>query len=73
MTREGTDVVDTRRTTVLGVALLEVAQALHELLDGDVLVVGDQVALGSLPRVVDERVCVCREARDACDDVSARE
>ena len=57
-------------TTELRVALLQVAETLHELLHRDVLVVREQVLLGRLPRVVHEGVCVSGNARHACDHVS---
>jgi hypothetical protein len=60
-----------RRTAVLRVALLEVAHARDELLNGDVLRVREQVLLRGRARVVDERVGVRGEARDAADDVPA--
>lgn len=56
-------------TSVLGVALLEIAQAADELLAGYVLVVGQQVALGVLAGEVDEDVGIGRHAGYGADHV----
>ena len=45
-------------TAVLGIPLLEIAEALDEHLARNVLVVGTEVALGGLSGVVDEDVGV---------------
>lgn len=57
------------QTTMLRVALLEIAQTAHELLAGNVGIVGEQVALRSLARVVDENVGISGHARDSGDHV----
>lgn len=68
----GVDEADTERsqTTVLGVALLEVAQTSHQLLAGDLLVVGQEVALCGLAGVVDEDVGVGGHACYCADHVA---
>lgn len=64
---------DTKRTqtTVLRVALLQVADPLHELLDGHVLVEGGEMRLCSVPAVVDEGGGIGSVARYGGHDVSA--
>jgi hypothetical protein len=57
-------------TSVLRVSLLEIAQAAHELLAGNVFVVGEEVALGGLAGVVDEDVGIGRHASDGADHVA---
>jgi hypothetical protein len=57
-------------TTVLRVALLQIAQAAHELLAGNVGVVGEEVLLGGLAGVVDEDVGVGGHASDGGDHVA---
>lgn len=52
-------------TTVLGVSLFEIAEALGEKLDGDGFIVGEEVALGGLSGVVDQRVGIGGQAGDA--------
>ena len=59
-------------TTVLRVALLQIAQAAHELLAGDVGVVGEEVALGGLAGVVDEDVGVGGHAGYGGDHFAGR-
>ncbi len=54
---------------MLRVALLQVTQAAHELLAGDVFVVGEEVLLGGLASVVDEDVGVGGHACDGTDHV----
>lgn len=58
------------QAAVLRVALLQVAQSLCELLDGDLFIVGEQVALGGGACIIDERVGVRGDARYAGDDVA---
>ena len=58
------------QATVLRVSLLQVAQAAHELLAGDLLVVDEQVALCGLARIVDEDVGVGGQAGDGADHVA---
>ena len=58
-------------TAVLRVALLEIAQAPHELLAGDLGVVGEEVALGGLAGVVDEDVGVGGHAGYRADHVAS--
>ena len=55
---------------VLGVALLEVAQASDELLAGDLFVVGKEVSLGGLAGVVDEDVGIGGHAGNGADHVA---
>jgi len=55
-----------RRTAVLGVSLLHVAEALCQKFDGDVFVVLYEMLLCGRACVVDEGVGVCREACYAC-------
>ena len=59
-------------TSVLRVALLQITQSADELLARDVLVVGEEVVLSRLARVVDEDVCIRRHSRDRTDHVAAR-
>jgi hypothetical protein len=68
----GVDEGNTERseTTVLRVALLQIAQAAHELLAGNVGVVGEEVLLGGLAGVVDEDVGVGGHAGDGGDHVA---
>ena len=70
----GVEEGDAERTqaTVLGVALLEVAEAAHELFAGDVGIVGEQVALRGLASVVDEDVGVGGHACDGADHVAVQ-
>jgi len=58
-------------TTVLGVALLEIAEPPHELFTGDVFVVREKVALGNLPCVCDEDVGIGCHSGDGADHVAA--
>lgn len=55
---------------MLRVALLEVAEATHELLARDVGAVREQVTLRRLARVVDEDVGVGDHAGDGADHVA---
>ena len=55
---------------MLRVALFEIAEAPDELLAGDVVVVGEEEALGGLAGVVDEDVGVGRHAGDGADHVA---
>ena len=59
------------KTTVLCVALLEIAQTAHELLAGDVFVVGPEILLGGLAGVVDEDVGIGRHAGNGANHVAA--
>jgi hypothetical protein len=56
--------------TMLRVALFEIAKTAHELLAGDVFVVGEQVALGGLAGVIDEDVGVGCHACYGADHVA---
>lgn len=57
-------------TTILGVSLFEIAQALSEEFDGDGFVVGEEVALRGLSGVVDQRVGIGGQTSDATQDIS---
>lgn len=52
------------KTTVLGVSLLQIAQAANELLAGDLFIVGQEVALSRLTGVVYEDVRICGHSGD---------
>lgn len=71
MVPPGVDEAHTKRPqpTMLRVTLLQITQPTHELFAGDVLVVGQQVALGGLAGVVDEDVGVGGHARHGADHV----
>lgn len=58
------------RTSVLCIALLQITKPLRKLLDGDVLVVREEVLLCCLTSVVDQRVGVSSNSCDASDNVS---
>lgn len=53
------------KTTVLGVSLFEITEALGKKLDGDGFIVGEEVALRGLSGVVDQRVGIGGQACDA--------
>lgn len=57
---------------MLGVSLLEIAQAADQLFAGNVLVVGEEVLLGSLAGVVDEDVGVGGHACYCANHVATR-
>jgi hypothetical protein len=57
-------------TSVLRVSLLEIAQAAHKLLAGNIFVVGEEVALGGLAGVVDEDVGIGRHTSNGADHVA---
>lgn len=63
---------DTERTetTILGVSLFEIAQALSKEFDGDGFIVGEEVALGGLSGVVDQRVGIGGQASDTTENIS---
>lgn len=69
----GVDERDAKRpqTTVLGVPLLQIAYPADQLFTRDVLIVGQQVSLGSLAGVIDEDVGVGGHARNRTDHVAA--
>lgn len=58
------------QAAVLCVTLLEVTKAAHQLLAGDVSVVGEEVALRGLAGVVDKDVRVGRHASDGAEHVA---
>lgn len=57
-------------TTVLGITLLQVTKPTHKLFARNVFVVGDEVALGVLPGVVDQDVGVSVHTGDGADHVT---
>lgn len=70
----GVDEGDSERaqTTVLCVALLQVAQPPDQLLAGNVLVVGQEVALGGLAGIVDEDIGVGVHSCYSADHVAMK-
>jgi hypothetical protein len=57
-------------TSELCVALLHVAQALHEHLDRDIFIVGEQMPLSTVPGKVDERIGVRSDTSETSEDVA---
>jgi hypothetical protein len=57
-------------TTVLSVALLEIAEPPHKLFARDIFVVSEKVALGNLSRVCDEDVGIGCHSGDGADHVA---
>jgi len=67
------DEEDGIRTSVLCVALLQIAQSAHQLLARDILVVGHQVVLRCLTSVVNQDVRIGGHSGDGADHVAIRE
>ena len=58
------------RTTVLSIPLFHIAKPLCELLDGDILIVLQQMFLRDRPRIVDERIGIRGDPGDTANHVS---
>jgi hypothetical protein len=57
-------------TSVLRVALLHVTQSLNKHLDGDILVIGEEMLLGGISSKVDERVGIRCDTSETSEDVA---
>ena len=59
-----------RHTTELRVTLLHITQRLGQHFDGDFLVVREEMALASISGIVDERVGIGSDTRNASEDIA---
>lgn len=68
----GVDERHTERTetTMLGITLLQITQSTHKLFTWDVFVVGEEVALGVLPGVIDQDVGISVHTSYSADHVT---
>lgn len=55
---------------MLGITLLEITHPADKLFTGNFFVVGQEVALGGLPGVVDQDVGVCSHTRNSTDHIT---
>jgi hypothetical protein len=61
-----------RPTTKLRVTLLHITQRLGQHLDGNLFVVGEEMTLACVSRIVDERVGVGCDSGDTGEDIAKR-